>query len=89
MATGKRMNKKKQRSDPEETYDNLFDNRRYVDNEENTNINDGRGEEERTTSSLSNGNGRIRSSAGSMRTRTSDYDSGFGTHNTTKLSRDR
>lgn len=31
----------------------------------------------------------IRHSASSMRTRNSDYDSGFGTHNTTKLSRDR
>lgn len=33
--------------------------------------------------------GPVRYSASSLRTRTSDYDSGLGTTNTTKLSRDR
>ena len=33
--------------------------------------------------------GPTRHSVSSMRTRTSDYDSGIGTNNTTKLSRDR
>lgn len=46
-------------------------------------------DEDRPFSPSTNPNQRMRSSAGSMRTRTSDYDSGFGTHNTTKLSRDR
>ncbi|CAF1536499.1 unnamed protein product [Adineta ricciae] len=45
-------------------------------------------EDEMTPPSLSNGAGGAHYSTRSMRTRTSDYDSGIGTNNTTKLSRD-
>ncbi|CAF4689622.1 unnamed protein product, partial [Rotaria sp. Silwood1] len=86
--TKKRKSPSKQIIQQYDNLENISNTKRKFKTESKKIKNNYQSEKELTPSSLSMPTGTIRYSASSMRTRTSDYDSGIGTNNTTKLSRD-
>ncbi|CAF4209541.1 unnamed protein product, partial [Rotaria sp. Silwood2] len=86
--TKKRKSPSKQTIQEYDNLENINKTKRKLKTEQKKIKNNYQSEKELTPSSFSMPTGVARCSASSMRTRTSDYDSGIGTNNTTKLSRD-
>ncbi|CAF3668398.1 unnamed protein product [Rotaria sordida] len=88
ITTAKKKSSNKQTIQEYDNLENINKTKRKVKTEQKKIKNNYQTEKELTPSSFSMPTGTTRHSANSMRTRTSDYDSGIGTNNTTKLSRD-